>query len=332
MMGCKVKFAVTARSAGRAGASSPSTSASTPVRAGVRELHPLPVQRPTSDECEAGDSEAERVIILGNGPNRIGQGLEFDYCCCHAAFAVRDARLHQRDGQQQPRDRVSTDYDTSDKLYFEPIDREHVTEPSSPASSPSGVILQFGGQTPTQARRTRSGPSWARNRRRHRPVRGPQRASTPSARTARRQAAQGRHRQHATPRPTRAAGRNRLPPARAPQLRARRPVSRHICYDDERTSRSAVARRHGQASERQEPCCIDQLPGRRGRVRRRRGLRRGPTSSSAASSSTSRRRASTRATAPASCPRSAWPRDPCARRWIEQTARIAQGGSGSSAW
>lgn len=99
-----------------------------------------------ADECEAGESETDRVIILGNGPNRIGQGLEFDYCCCHAAFAVRDLGLTSVMVNNNP-ETVSTDYDTSDKLYFEPIDREHVSAVIE-REKPLGVILQFGGQTP----------------------------------------------------------------------------------------------------------------------------------------------------------------------------------------
>ncbi|MBW1880513.1 MAG: carbamoyl-phosphate synthase large subunit, partial [Deltaproteobacteria bacterium] len=98
------------------------------------------------DEDEAGDSETDRVVVLGNGPNRIGQGLEFDYCCCHAAFAVREAGLTSVMVNNNP-ETVSTDYDTSDKLYFEPITREHVGAVLH-REQPRGVILQFGGQTP----------------------------------------------------------------------------------------------------------------------------------------------------------------------------------------
>jgi carbamoyl-phosphate synthase large subunit len=98
------------------------------------------------DEDEAGDATSDRVIILGNGPNRIGQGLEFDYCCCHSAFAVRDAGLTSVMVNCNP-ETVSTDYDTSDKLYFEPVTLEHVGEVLA-REKPRGVILQFGGQTP----------------------------------------------------------------------------------------------------------------------------------------------------------------------------------------
>jgi carbamoyl-phosphate synthase large subunit len=98
------------------------------------------------DECESGDSESDRIVIIGNGPNRIGQGLEFDYACCHAAYAVRAAGLTAVMINCNP-ETVSTDYDTSDKLYFEPITWEHVSAVLE-REKPRGVILQFGGQTP----------------------------------------------------------------------------------------------------------------------------------------------------------------------------------------
>jgi carbamoyl-phosphate synthase large subunit len=98
------------------------------------------------DEDEAGDSPSERVVILGNGPNRIGQGLEFDYCCCHAAYAVRENGYTSVMINCNP-ETVSTDYDTSDKLYFEPCTKEHVNHVLT-REDPKGVILQFGGQTP----------------------------------------------------------------------------------------------------------------------------------------------------------------------------------------
>jgi carbamoyl-phosphate synthase large subunit len=98
------------------------------------------------DECEAGDEEKPRIVILGNGPNRIGQGLEFDYCCCHAAFEVAAQGYCSVMINCNP-ETVSTDYDTSDKLYFEPVSAEHVGEVLR-RERPKGVILQFGGQTP----------------------------------------------------------------------------------------------------------------------------------------------------------------------------------------
>jgi len=98
------------------------------------------------DEDESGTSPTDRVVVLGNGPNRIGQGIEFDYCCCHAAFAVADAGLTSVMVNCNP-ETVSTDYDTSHKLYFEPCTVEHVRAILA-REQPRGVILQFGGQTP----------------------------------------------------------------------------------------------------------------------------------------------------------------------------------------
>ncbi len=98
------------------------------------------------DEDEAGEMVADRVVVLGNGPNRIGQGLEFDYCCCHAAYAVREKGLAAVMVNCNP-ETVSTDYDTSDKLYFEPVTAEHVRGVVQ-REAPRGTILQFGGQTP----------------------------------------------------------------------------------------------------------------------------------------------------------------------------------------
>ena len=98
------------------------------------------------EEDEAGESTAERVVILGNGPNRIGQGLDFDYCCCHAAYAVREEGFVSVMVNCNP-ETVSTDYDTSDKLYFEPVTAEHVRGVVR-REQPRGVVLQFGGQTP----------------------------------------------------------------------------------------------------------------------------------------------------------------------------------------
>ncbi|MBI5831882.1 MAG: carbamoyl-phosphate synthase large subunit [Armatimonadetes bacterium] len=91
-------------------------------------------------------SDNEKVLILGGGPNRIGQGIEFDYCCVHAAFALRDAGLETIMVNCNP-ETVSTDYDTSDKLYFEPLTVEDVLSIHD-KERPSGVIVQFGGQTP----------------------------------------------------------------------------------------------------------------------------------------------------------------------------------------
>ncbi|MEM1106976.1 MAG: carbamoyl-phosphate synthase large subunit [Pseudomonadota bacterium] len=100
--------------------------------------------------CEAGISGRRKAIILGGGPNRIGQGIEFDYCCCHAAFAMADVDLESIMVNCNP-ETVSTDYDTSDRLYFEPLTAEHVLEivaREQMAGTLAGVIVQFGGQTP----------------------------------------------------------------------------------------------------------------------------------------------------------------------------------------
>ncbi|MCI4644162.1 MAG: carbamoyl-phosphate synthase large subunit [Hyphomonadaceae bacterium] len=100
--------------------------------------------------CEAGISDRTKAIILGGGPNRIGQGIEFDYCCCHAAFAMEDIGVESIMVNCNP-ETVSTDYDTSDRLYFEPLTKEHVLEivaREQMAGELAGVIVQFGGQTP----------------------------------------------------------------------------------------------------------------------------------------------------------------------------------------
>ncbi len=97
-------------------------------------------------ESEARVSDRRKVMILGGGPNRIGQGIEFDYCCVHASFALREEGVESIMVNSNP-ETVSTDYDTSDKLYFEPLTREdvlHIVE----KERPDGVIVQFGGQTP----------------------------------------------------------------------------------------------------------------------------------------------------------------------------------------
>ncbi len=98
------------------------------------------------DECEARPTERQKIMILGGGPNRIGQGIEFDYCCVHAAFALRDAGFETIMVNCNP-ETVSTDYDTSDRLYFEPLTLEDVLEIVE-KEKPLGVIVQFGGQTP----------------------------------------------------------------------------------------------------------------------------------------------------------------------------------------
>ena len=98
------------------------------------------------DECESRPTDAKKVLILGGGPNRIGQGIEFDYCCCHAAMALAELGIESIMVNCNP-ETVSTDYDTSDRLYFEPLTLEDVLEICH-VEKPWGVIVQFGGQTP----------------------------------------------------------------------------------------------------------------------------------------------------------------------------------------
>jgi carbamoyl-phosphate synthase large subunit len=96
--------------------------------------------------CEADPSDRKKVMILGSGPNRIGQGIEFDYCCCHASFALQGMGVESIMVNCNP-ETVSTDYDTSDRLYFEPLTLENVLNIVD-TEKPDGVIVQFGGQTP----------------------------------------------------------------------------------------------------------------------------------------------------------------------------------------
>ncbi|CAH1198710.1 carbamoyl phosphate synthetase subunit beta [Candidatus Nitrotoga sp. BS] len=103
------------------------------------------------EECEAQSTTRKKIIVLGGGPNRIGQGIEFDYCCVHAALALRDDGYETIMVNCNP-ETVSTDYDTSDRLYFEPLTLEDVLEIVA-VEKPIGVIVQFGGQTPLKLAR-----------------------------------------------------------------------------------------------------------------------------------------------------------------------------------
>jgi len=98
------------------------------------------------DECEAAPTDKKKIMVLGGGPNRIGQGIEFDYCCVHAALAMREDGYETIMVNCNP-ETVSTDYDTSDRLYFEPVTLEDVLEIVD-KEKPAGVIVQYGGQTP----------------------------------------------------------------------------------------------------------------------------------------------------------------------------------------
>lgn len=103
------------------------------------------------EECESNPSDKDKIIVLGGGPNRIGQGIEFDYCCVHAALALRDDGYETIMVNCNP-ETVSTDYDTSDRLYFEPVTLEDVLEIVR-IEKPKGVIVQYGGQTPLKLAR-----------------------------------------------------------------------------------------------------------------------------------------------------------------------------------
>jgi carbamoyl-phosphate synthase large subunit len=103
------------------------------------------------EECEAAPTTRKKIMVLGGGPNRIGQGIEFDYCCVHAAFAMREDGFETIMVNCNP-ETVSTDYDTSDRLYFEPLTLEDVLEIVA-VEKPQGVIVQYGGQTPLKLAR-----------------------------------------------------------------------------------------------------------------------------------------------------------------------------------
>ena len=116
------------------------------LRRRVRKLHAVPLFELRDRACEADPGDRKKVMILGSGPNRIGQGIEFDYCCCHASFALQEMGVESIMVNCNP-ETVSTDYDTSDRLYFEPLTLENVLNIYD-TEKPDGVIVQFGGQTP----------------------------------------------------------------------------------------------------------------------------------------------------------------------------------------
>ena len=177
------------------------------------------------EEDEATPTDRKKVIILGSGPNRIGQGIEFDYCCCHAAFALRDDGFETIMVNCNP-ETVSTDYDTSDRLYFEPLTYEDVMavyEHEAASGAPIGVIVQFGGQTPLNLALPLQGRGRAHHRhlaRKHRPRRRPQ-AFRQAARRARHPAASRSHRRQRRRSPGQRQS-HRLSRAGAALLRARR--------------------------------------------------------------------------------------------------------------
>ncbi|MEC9344899.1 MAG: carbamoyl-phosphate synthase large subunit [Pseudomonadota bacterium] len=122
----------------------------TPYMYSTYEGFPTPDGRLTPGECESRPTDRKKILILGGGPNRIGQGIEFDYCCVHAAFALKEAGYETIMVNCNP-ETVSTDYDTSDRLYFEPLTIETVLEivrTEEQSGTVVGAIVQFGGQTP----------------------------------------------------------------------------------------------------------------------------------------------------------------------------------------
>ena len=151
----------------------PSTRRSTPAAPSSSPTRPT-CTRPTRTRTRARRTDRKKIIILGGGPNRIGQGIEFDYCCVHAAFALAEAGYETIMVNCNP-ETVSTDYDTSDKLYFEPLTLEDVLGIVE-REQPDGVIVQFGGQTPLKLARAARARRRADHRhlaRRDRPRRGP---------------------------------------------------------------------------------------------------------------------------------------------------------------
>ena len=241
-----------------------------------------------------------KVVILGGGPNRIGQGIEFDYCCCHACFALTKAGYETIMVNCNP-ETVSTDYDTSDRLYFEPLTLEHVLEilrVEQENGTLHGVIVQFGGQTPLKlanALARRRHPDPRHHPRRHRPRRGPRalpgRSSTASACAS---PTNGIARSPAEADGGRRA--DRLPGGHPPLLRPRRP--RHGDRPRRRPARPLHRATPSQVSG-DTPVLLDSYLSNAIEVDVDAICRRHATSTSPASWSTSRRPASTPATAPA---------------------------------
>ncbi len=209
--------------------------------------------------CEANPTDRKKVIILGSGPNRIGQGIEFDYCCCHASFALREFGVESIMVNCNP-ETVSTDYDTSDRLYFEPLTLEEVLNICD-VEKPDGVIVQFGGQTPLTLAIPLKKRRCADHRdgsREHRFGGGPQTVRQ-AARRLENSIACERLSDYRRRR-MRNRALHRIPGARAPQLRVGRPShgdrirrrqrsplharSRHVLARPARVDRSIPRRRH----------------------------------------------------------------------------------------
>ena len=233
---------------------------------------------------EAAPSANKKVIILGGGPNRIGQGIEFDYCCCHAAFALKDVGYETIMINCNP-ETVSTDYDTSDRLYFEPLTAEDVIEiidTERANGTLHGVIVQFGGQTPLKLAEPLEAGARADPRhlaRRHRPRRGP-RPLQAIARPTEAASAEERHR-HVAAKGARDRRIDRLSDRDPPVLRARRPRDGDRArHPTARSLRGAAGRRSRpsvrirglrQAAAAHRPLSHRRRRGRRRLPRRRQG-------------------------------------------------------------
>ncbi len=215
-----------------------------------------------------------KAIILGGGPNRIGQGIEFDYCCCHAAFALDEIGVESIMVNCNP-ETVSTDYDTSDRLYFEPLTAEDVLELIAVEQSKGellGVIVQFGGQTPlklAQALEDAGVPILGTIARRHRPGRGP-RAVPAAAAQARASPSRSTPSPAAPRRPSPARARSAIPVVIRPSyvLGGR---AMEIVRDDEQLDRYI---RNAVQVSGDSPVLIDQYLSPRHRGGRRRPVRR----------------------------------------------------------
>ncbi len=221
------------------------------------------------EECEAAPTDRKKVIVLGGGPNRIGQGIEFDYCCVHAAMALREDGYETIMVNCNP-ETVSTDYDTSDRLYFEPLTLEDVLEIVH-VEKPFGVIVQYGGQTPLKLARDLAKQRRADHRHvaRHDRHGGGPRALPADAAPPEAPPAAEPHGAHRS-RGDRRRRRDRLSARRAAVVRARRPRD----GGRPRPARPrALHARGGQGVERFAGAARP-LPQRRDRGRRRRALRR----------------------------------------------------------
>lgn len=254
------------------------------------------------EESEVAPRTKPAVIILGSGPNRIGQGIEFDYSCVHASFALSDAGYETVMVNCNP-ETVSTDYDTSDRLYFEPLTLEDVLEivhAESLAGPIAGVVVQLGGQTPwasPRPSRTTASPSWAP---RPRPS-TPPRTAAPSARSSPRPAC----RPPSTAPPPPSPAPRRSPTRSATRSWCARPTCSAAAAWRSSTTRPAWSRtsRSPPRSPRPAPCwstASSTTPSRSTST----PSTTATSSTSAASWSTSKKPASTPATRPAPCPRS----------------------------